>query len=110
MNEQQLKKLIIDWLTMRRHFVWVNNTGLTRATYTNKLGESKERVWRAGVPGSSDILGIANTSGRFIAIECKVGSNKPTDLQYDFLQEINARGGIGIVAYSLDDIINDGRL
>ncbi|HEX8196380.1 MAG TPA: hypothetical protein VF571_09345 [Pyrinomonadaceae bacterium] len=53
--------------------------------------------------GTSDITGISPT-GRFIAIECKVGKNKPTELQEAYLEEIKKRGGIARVAYSLEDV------
>jgi hypothetical protein len=103
MTEQELKTLIIHYLNAKGHFAWVNNSGLVRNTYKNKSGQIKERAWRAGVKGGSDILGIAK-DGRFIAIECKVGTNKPTDLQEYFLDEIKRRGGYAIVAYTLDDV------
>jgi hypothetical protein len=44
--------------------------------------------------------------GKFVAIECKIGRNKPTDLQNAYLEEIRKRGGIAIVAYSLDDVMD----
>lgn len=62
-------------------------------------------MWRAGVKGGSDILGIAK-DGKFIAVECKIKGNKPTALQELFLDEIRSRGGYGIVAYDLKDVEN----
>ncbi len=55
--------------------------------------------------GTADITGCS-PSGKFIAIECKIGKNKPTDLQNAYLEEIRKRGGIAIVAYSLDDVMS----
>jgi hypothetical protein len=47
---------------------------------------------RSGVP---DI--IACYGGRFIAVECKANGNKPTALQLDNLQDIEACGGMAFV-------------
>lgn len=55
--------------------------------------------------GTADITGCSS-AGRFIAIECKIGKNKPTDLQNAYLEEVRKRGGIAVVAYSLDDVMN----
>lgn len=104
MTEQQLKTLIKNYLITKGHLVWVNNSGVTRNRYTNKAGVTSERAWRAGVKGGSDILGIEKGTGRFIAVECKVGYNKPTPDQEYFLHEIERRGGHAIVAYTLEDV------
>jgi hypothetical protein len=48
---------------------------------------------RSGVP---DIIGCFR--GRFFAIECKAGRNKPTDLQLRELRRIDLSGGLGMVA------------
>lgn len=47
---------------------------------------------RSGVP---DV--IACHDGRFIGIECKAGSNKPTPLQQKNLDDIQAAGGVALV-------------
>jgi Holliday junction resolvase len=47
---------------------------------------------RSGVP---DV--IACHDGRFIGIECKSGSNKPTPLQEKNLSDIQAAGGVSLV-------------
>jgi len=47
---------------------------------------------RSGVP---DV--IACHDGRFISIECKAGSNKPTPLQQKNLSDIQAAGGVALV-------------
>ena len=47
---------------------------------------------RSGVP---DIICCAN--GRFLAIECKAGDNKPTALQQRELHAITSAGGSAIV-------------
>ena len=48
---------------------------------------------RSGVP---DIIACAN--GRFLAIECKAGRNKPTALQVREIEAIRSAGGVAVVA------------
>jgi Holliday junction resolvase len=47
---------------------------------------------RSGVP---DVVACMN--GRFLAIECKAGGNKPTALQEREIKAIRAAGGVAIV-------------
>jgi Holliday junction resolvase len=48
---------------------------------------------RSGVP---DIIACVN--GRFLAIECKAGGNKPTALQVREIENIRSAGGVAVVA------------
>ena len=48
---------------------------------------------RSGVP---DIIACVN--GRFLAIECKAGKNKPTTLQVREIENIRLAGGVAVVA------------
>lgn len=102
-TEAQVVESCLTYLTYRKHFVWRNNTGFTKNTYTRKDGSTAQSVFRAGTVGSSDILGIAS-DGTMIAVECKKLGNKPTPAQMLFLDEIKKRGGYGIVAYSFSDL------
>ncbi len=52
--------------------------------------------------GISDILCCRH--GIFIAIEVKKKPNRPTPLQLEFLRKVSDAGGIGIVAYSVEDV------
>jgi hypothetical protein len=102
-TEQSLVNACLNLLNTSGHFVWRNNTGVVKSSYTTKKGVTSNRIWRAGIRGSSDILGIAE-DGKFIAIECKIKPNKPSFYQTMFLQDIKDHGGYAIVAYSTDDI------
>lgn len=104
MSEQQLVNECKSYLNSKGCFVWRNNSGVTRSSYINARGVRSDRMWRSGVRGASDIIGVF-TDGRFIAIECKVGYNKPTPHQTLFLDEVKSRGGIAGVVKSLDDLI-----
>ena len=58
--------------------------------------------------GTPDIL--ACLAGRFIAIEAKAGSNKPTDLQIQNLRRIDIAGGIALVINENNlELVNDLR-
>jgi hypothetical protein len=103
LTEQQLVTYCINYINAKGHFVWRNNSGVTHNTYTNKAGVTHDRMWRAGVKGGSDILGIAK-DGRFIAVECKVGKNKATPIQLAFLDEIKRRGGHAYIVYTQQEI------
>ena len=49
---------------------------------------------RAGIP---DIIGCLH--GRYIAIECKAGNNKPTQLQLRELELIHRAGGVALIIH-----------
>lgn len=42
--------------------------------------------------------------GRFIAMELKIGDNTTSDLQEEFLVEIDEAGGVRAVCYFLDEV------
>lgn len=100
MTETELVKVALEYLNYRGHFAWRNNTGVMKSTYIDLYGHIRRRFVKFSVKGASDIIGIAK-NGLLLAIECKVGRNKPSSDQLLFLEEINKRGGIGIVAYDM---------
>ncbi len=53
--------------------------------------------------GSSDLIGFT-LRGRFVACEVKY-KGKLTKEQANFLEQVNAAGGLGIVARSVEDVI-----
>ena len=54
---------------------------------------------RAGIP---DI--ICCYKGKFIGIETKDGNNKASELQLAHIRQIRKAGGIGFVAYSVENV------
>lgn len=50
---------------------------------------------RSGIP---DIIACIPPYGRFFAVECKAGRNKPTTLQVQEIEAIRVHGGAAIVA------------
>lgn len=94
-KETDIQRAIIQYLRYKGYFVWKqNNVGIKKAN-----GSYIPTTMR----GISDILGISK-DGKFIAIEVKMGKNKPTEYQEMFLEEIKSRKGIAIVAYDLLDV------
>jgi hypothetical protein len=108
--EAEILRQCLDYLALQPDFfTWRNNTGAFRIP--NALG-GKTRFVRAGLVGSSDILGVMAPRGRLVAIEIKRPGNNPTEAQYTFLELVNRLGGLSCVVRSLDDLIarvNDWR-
>ena len=94
-SEQDLVKACIQYLTMIGCDVWRQNQGAT------KIG--KRFVRFSHRKGISDIIGVA-PGGLFIAVECKMPKGKATPDQLKFLESVRTHGGIGILAYSVDDV------
>jgi len=67
-----------------------------------------KKVFRANstTKGISDIIGFNKQDARFIAVEVKVGRDKLSIEQKQFLEDVNKAGGVGIECRSIDDIIN----
>jgi hypothetical protein len=54
--------------------------------------------------GRSDVIGFKKSTGVVIACEIKVGRDKLSTEQEDFLQAVNEAGGVGVVIRNSDDI------
>jgi hypothetical protein len=91
---------ILEYLKLRHVFAFRMNTGagklLDGARHTS-------RFVRFGFPGCSDILGVLD-DGRFLAIEVKGPKGKATLEQLQFIAEVCKRGGVGFVAWSIEDV------
>lgn len=98
-REQDIQKAIIDLLTLKHYVVFKHHsTGFT-------VREGKVAAFRYGGKGISDII-ACSTTGQFVAIEVKKkGGKPPSSEQLDFIARVQANGGIGFVAYSLDDVL-----
>lgn len=53
--------------------------------------------------GVSDIIGIQKHTGRFIAIEIKIGKDSLSEAQKLFISDVIAFGGIAFVAKNFED-------
>lgn len=93
-----LTKAILSLLRLEGCHVWrQNNAGV----FDNTL-----QVWRAGssTPGLSDVLGYHRATGRFVAVEVKVGADKLSPEQIQFLDEVRRAGGFACEGRSLDQV------
>lgn len=95
-----LTKSAIELLTLRGFIVWRNNNG---AVYDSKIQRfRKNPQTKLGVP---DIVGYEKKTGRAIYVEIKVGADKLSDEQRQFLLEAIANGCIAFECKHIDDVI-----
>jgi len=78
--------------------VWSNNTG-------SAMSFDSERIIKFGLEGSADILGVKGPTGQLICVEVKTGKGAQSEAQKRFEKAITSRGGIYIVARSVDDAL-----
>ena len=102
-NHQILVNQILCALSKFPHIrVWANNSG-------SAMSFDSERIIKFGLEGSADILGVMYLEklniGQLICIEAKTGSARQSEAQKRFEKAITSRGGIYIVARSVDDAL-----
>ena len=85
MTEIQFKTKVLKYLKDNYPQYWVYKTN---------------DHFTSGIP---DLLLCAN-GGHLIAIELKIGNNKPTRIQQYVIDKINAAGGIAGVARNIDEV------
>jgi hypothetical protein len=96
-TETQLVSAILDVISIKYRatvYAYRNNTG---ATATPSGG-----FVRYGHKGSADIIGVVK-GGKFLALECKTASGKPTPHQLEWLAAISALGGVAAIVRSVDE-------
>lgn len=98
-TEQEIQKTIIDYLKLKKYVTFKHrNVGI----FKQKTGSYIPLSF--GEKGISDVI-ACSPKGTFVAVEVKKKGGKPSPDQLDFLERIKANGGIGILAYSLDDVL-----
>lgn len=97
--EKDIQKGILQYLDVKRIFAWRNNTG--GGYQSNPSGKSY--FVRFSVKGAPDIIGIM-PNGKFLAIEVKRPGQLPSEDQLWFLKEVASKGGVAIVASSIDEV------
>lgn len=75
-------------------------------TYLKSKGAYVEKIWGGGFQSAGIPDLIACYKGRFLGIEVKVGSNGPSEIQLAKIALIKKAGGIGIVVWSLQEVID----
>jgi hypothetical protein len=98
LKEQDIQRGIIEYLLLKKYVIFKHHS-------TGTTVRNGETVYlRYGDRGISDLIGCSPT-GQFIAIEVKKPGGRPTPEQLEFISRVNANGGKGFVAFSLDDVI-----
>lgn len=100
-KESDIVKAILDWLHYNHFKCWRNNSG---AHFVSSKG--KDYAIRMAPAGTPDIIGLSK-QGKFIGIEVKRKRGIVSVEQAEFLLYLNNSGGVGLVAYSLDDVIHE---
>ena len=88
MSESKLQKEILKALKEHPKVGWayITSAGTVR-------GMGGGRPFNIGTPGMSDILGQIR-DGRLFAIEVKIPGKKPTELQIQFIADVNKFNGV----------------
>lgn len=100
--EARVVKACRQYLTARGHLV----TRLSTGSFSIGTGASKRHV-RSGSVGWADLVGCDST-GRFIAIEAKAPKGVQSEFQRAFQEDVERRGGLYVLARSVDDLIAKG--
>jgi hypothetical protein len=101
MAERDIQNEILISLGSRKDVrLWRQNAGVARSMESNN-------VIRMGVAGCADLTGIVTISGIGIRLEVEVKTQKgrQSDQQIRFEKMVRDRGGIYILARSVDDAI-----
>lgn len=97
-SEHQIQNYVLSLFNANGFFLWRNNSALVHVQ--DRYGKS--RMFRAGIKGGADIIGIA-PDGKFCAFEIKRKGKQPTLIQKEFIRTINVKGGYGRVIDSPDE-------
>lgn len=98
-KESEIQKAILDYLHLKRILAFKHrNVGIYKKSTDRYIPLSY------GEKGISDIIGCL-PDGRFLAIEVKKPGGKPSPEQVAFLERVNVNGGLGILAYGLEEVI-----
>jgi penicillin-binding protein-related factor A (putative recombinase) len=100
-SEKEIENSILAYLNANSIFCWKQNSV---GIYDTKKEIFRRPMGKYIMPGVSDILGIFKA--RLLAIEVKRPDtkNRLTLSQKHFLECVNANGGIGFVATSVEEV------
>jgi hypothetical protein len=101
MLEKDIQKSIIEYLSIKRHFFWRNNSGAIVSEY-----KGKKRFMRFGETGSPDICLIK--SGKFIGLEVKNEKGRQSPEQKQWETDCILAGAEYHIVRSIDDCIKIG--
>ncbi len=100
----RLVKLALKRLSKEPDLLVLHNGVAGGEFWSAETGEV--RHFRAGLgKGSSDIIAILRPLGRFLALEAKTGTGRPTTQQRQFLDLVRNAGGFATVFGSVDEAL-----
>ena len=95
-EENKIQKQILEYLLALGLSAWRNNSaGIKKGS----------RFIRCGIKGSADIIAVLPPNGRFLGVEVKGPGEKQSNDQETWQEELEAAGGLYILAWSLEDVI-----
>ena len=98
--ENIIESQILYYLRSKGIFCWKQPSA---GFFDTKLKRFRKHASPYVIGGISDILGILS-DGRFLAIEVKSKTGRPTKEQLTFIENINKRGGVAFVARSIQEV------
>lgn len=110
-SETKTQNKILIALSNAGCTVWRNETagawvGKVVHKEASQVTLTNARMIRFGLSvGSSDIIGIT-PEGRFLAIEVKTKTGRPTQQQLTFIDAVRINGGIAGIARSVQDALD----
>lgn len=98
MLEKDIQLAICDYLALRKHFFWRNNT-VGMYDPTKKVYRAMPKYGMTGIP---DIILVKN--GQFWGLEVKTAKTTQSENQREFEGVLKENGGIYHVVRSVDDV------
>lgn len=100
-----MQAAILRYLAVDPRVAWARrcNVGAQRIVGTDSKGRPTRRFIRDAFPGCSNLLGQLVT-GHLLAVECQCADEDASDDQAAFLADVDAAGGLAILARSIDDV------
>lgn len=99
MKEKEVQKAILEALTAHPAVAWayITSCGTVR-------GVGGGRPFNIGFNGLSDIVGQL-TTGQILAVEVKIPGKEPTFEQCQFIDKVNANGGVAFWSDSVEKAV-----
>lgn len=93
-----LTKQCLRLFDMKGFYVWRQNNG--------GVYDPVKKVFRSNssTPGISDILGYHRKTGKILAVEIKIGKDKLSPYQEQFLSSVSKSGGYAFVIKSTEQL------
>lgn len=95
MAGSELVKACCSYLTMKKVFHYRNNSGAFK--------NSEGHFFRFGAVGSPDIIAVIN--GKYVGIECKMGSGRQSPSQKEFEKNLTKAGGEYWLIRSVEELV-----